>query len=145
MSPEMTKGDASRLIEELLERRPPTPRQMMLLRFFDRLDLARATKDDVSEWIDHLYSSDSRLERAWDRFKRLTDHDPRGQDPSIVPVGAFREYVETKMSPALNRIASHCMGLRSLQAPKQAISPSAFFPPLLRDSGSIRQPSPSRL
>src|SRR5688500_2373300 len=48
VAPGMTKGQASELIEQLLERRPPTPRQRMLLRFFNRLDLLQATKDDVS-------------------------------------------------------------------------------------------------
>lgn len=96
VTPEMTKGDASQLIEELLEHRPPTPRQVMLLRFFDRLDLVHATKDDVSEWIDELYSSDSRYERAWNRFKQLMDHDPHGQDPNVVPVGAFRTYTNAR-------------------------------------------------
>jgi hypothetical protein len=94
IAPRMTKGEASQLIEQLLERRPPTPRQIMLLRFFNRLDLLQATKDDVSLWLDQLYASDERLERAWDRFKRETNHDPFGQDASIVPVGVFKNYVK---------------------------------------------------
>ena len=93
VTPQMTKGQASQLIEQLLERRPPTPRQTMLLRFFDRLDLLQATKDDVSLWIDQLYASDARLERAWDRFKRATIHDPFEQDAMVVPVGAFRDHL----------------------------------------------------
>jgi hypothetical protein len=90
ITPGMSKGEASELIEQLLERRPPTPRQTMLLRFFDRLDLMQSTKDDVSLWIDQLYASDERLERAWERFKRETNHDPFEQDATIVPVGAFK-------------------------------------------------------
>lgn len=93
VTPGMSKGEASELIEQLLERRPPTPRQRMLLRFFDRLDLLQATKEDVSLWIDELYASDEGLERAWDRFKRETNQDPSEQDATIVPVGAFRKYV----------------------------------------------------
>ncbi len=93
-SPKMTKGEAAELIDQLLERRPPTGRQLMVLRFFDRLDLANATRDDVSLWLDTLYGSDGRYERAWERFKRATNHDPYGRDPKIVPVGAFREFME---------------------------------------------------
>lgn len=93
VTPRMTKGEASELIDRLLDRRPPTPRQRMLLRFFDRLDLLQATKDDVSLWIDQLYASDERLERAWDRFKRETKQDPHEQDASSVPVGAFKRYL----------------------------------------------------
>jgi hypothetical protein len=89
----MSKGEASELIEQLLERRPPTPRQTMVLRFFGRLDLMQSTKDDVSLWLDQLYASDERLERAWDRFKRETNHDPFEQDATVVPVDAFKSYV----------------------------------------------------
>jgi hypothetical protein len=94
VAPGLTKGQASQLIDQLLERRPPTPRQTMLLRFFDRLDLLQTTKEDVSLWIDELYASDERLERAWDRFKRETNHDPSEQDATIVPVGAFKKYLQ---------------------------------------------------
>lgn len=89
----MTKGEASNLIEDLLERRPPTPRQRMLLRFFDRLDLAQAGKDEVSAWVDHLFMQDERHERAWERFKMDTRHDPTCQDPTVVPVGAYWKYM----------------------------------------------------
>ncbi|MCC6971658.1 MAG: hypothetical protein IT434_15710 [Phycisphaerales bacterium] len=93
VTPNMTKGEASNLIETLLERRPPTPRQMMVIRFFDELQMASRTKEEVSEWLDSLYARDERYEHAWERFKRETSHDPFGTDPSIVPVGAFRRYV----------------------------------------------------
>lgn len=94
VTPGLTKGEASQLIDQLLQRRPPTPRQTMLLRFFDRLDLLQATKDDVSLWVDQLYASNERLERAWERFKRETNHDPFGQEATIVPVGAFKQYLQ---------------------------------------------------
>ena len=93
VTPGMSKGEASELIEQLLARRPPSPRQTMLLRFFDRLDLMQSTKDEVSLWIDQLYASDERLERAWDRFKRETNHDPFEHDATIVPVAAFKTYL----------------------------------------------------
>lgn len=90
----MTKGEAAKQIDELLERRPPTPRQQMLLRFFDRLDLLRSTKDEVGQWLDDLFADyPSKHEMAWDRFKRTTNHDPHGQDPTIVSVGEFRKHM----------------------------------------------------
>lgn len=92
-TPGMTKGEASELIDQLLDRRPPTPRQQMLLRFFNRLDLMQSTKDEVSIWIDQLYASDERLERAWERFKRETNQDPYERNPSVVPIGAIKNYV----------------------------------------------------
>lgn len=91
--PKMTKGQASRLIDELLERRPATPRQVMLLRFFGRTDVAQSSKDEAGEWIDIFYASDERHERAWERFKRETNHDPFELDPSVVPIGACKDYL----------------------------------------------------
>jgi hypothetical protein len=88
-TPGMSKGDASDLIEQLLERRPPTPRQVMLLRFFNRMDLLSATKEQVSVWIDDLYSSKPECERAWDRFKLQKGIDPFVTDPDCVPIGAY--------------------------------------------------------
>lgn len=89
----MTKGEASHLIEDLLERRPPTARQIMVIRFFDRMELTRSSKDEVSEWMDQLYFDEPRYELAWQRFKAETNHDRHCQDPSVVPIGAFRRYL----------------------------------------------------
>lgn len=96
VSARMTKGEASQLIERLLERRPPTPRQTMLLRFFDRLDLLQLSKEEISLWVDELYARDERCERAWERYKRETNHDPYCNDAAIVPIGAFREYCRSQ-------------------------------------------------
>jgi hypothetical protein len=89
----MTKGQASEMIDGLLECRPPSPRQMMLLRFYNRLDLADQTKDEVSAFIDELFFIDIRYELAWDRFKRETGQDRFEMDPSTVPIGAVSHYM----------------------------------------------------
>lgn len=94
----MTKGDAARMIDGLLERRPPTPRQVMLLRFFDHMQLLSSDKDAVSLWVDELYAENPEYEQAWARFKRATNHDPRGQDPSVVPIGAYVNYLRRSAS-----------------------------------------------
>lgn len=94
----LTKGEASKQIDFLLERRPPTPRQTMLLRFFDRVDLARHTKEHVSLWIDELFIRQPEMERAWHRFKVETNHDPYERDANTVPVGAFRQYLKQRGS-----------------------------------------------
>ncbi len=90
--PGLTKGEASKQIDYLLERRPPTPRQIMLLRFFDRLEMANRTKEEVSYWIDELFIHQGEAERAWHRFKLETDHDPYERDPNTVPIGAYKKY-----------------------------------------------------
>lgn len=97
-SESMTKGQASRLIDQLLERRPPSPRQMMVLRFFDRLDVAERTKEEVSAWLDEFYREDEARERAWDRFKLDIGDDGTIRDPSVVPLGAFRSYLTQSAS-----------------------------------------------
>lgn len=95
--PDMTKGEASDLIEELLERRPPTPRQQMLIRFFLwDVQPPPVTKERVSEFTDIQFAMKPELERAWDRFKLETNHDPFCQDPLIVPIGAFSRYVSVQ-------------------------------------------------
>lgn len=89
----MTKGEASELIDQLLTARPPSARQIMVLRFFDRMDLSSKSKDEVCEWIDYHYGSCEEYERAWERFKRETGHDPRSLDAENVPIGAYRQYM----------------------------------------------------
>lgn len=89
----MTKGDASIVIDDLLARRLPSRRQIMLLRFLDRMDLATLTKEEVSEAIDEIFEQEEWLARAWDRFKiEHGDHERRINDPTLVPIGEFRRY-----------------------------------------------------
>ena len=94
----MTKGQASILIDALLISRPPSPRQQMVLRFFDRLDLMSKTKEEVSVWMDKLYASNPACERAWDKFKIHIGDDRTIRDPSVVPIGEFRKYMRPKTS-----------------------------------------------
>ncbi len=96
----MTKGEASHVIDALLDRRPPTPRQVMLLRFFDRVELQSSDKDTVSIWIDEVFALNLDHEQAWNRFKRETNHDPFGQDPSVVPIGAYTAYLRRPAATA---------------------------------------------
>jgi len=87
-----TRGAASDTIEHLLHHRPPTPRQMMLLRFFDRTDLADRSKEEILTWIDSLFWQDTEYELAWQRFK---NHPPAGFDdfdPETVPLGSWKNY-----------------------------------------------------
>lgn len=97
----ITKGEASELIEQLLEHRPPTPRQQMILRFFDRLDLSRTSKSEVSVWIDAMFADETSQEcKAWERFKRDTNHDPHDLDIEVVPIGAYLKYKQSVRRPS---------------------------------------------
>lgn len=95
-SERMTKGQASVLIDHLLETRPPTPRQQMVIRFFDRLDLMTNTKEQVSVWLDELFGQREDYQRAWDLFKVDVGDDGTIRDPTTVPIGAYRNYLRVR-------------------------------------------------
>lgn len=91
--PEMTKGDASDLIEDLLERRPATTRQRMLLRFFDREEMADRPLEEISQFIDELFYTNDAYESAWLRFKASVGDDRTVNDLNDVPKGGYRQFL----------------------------------------------------
>lgn len=95
----MTKGDASDTIEHYRVVRPPTPRQRMLLRFYDRCDLESTTKEEISVFIDLLYVQYPAYERAWHLYKEDVGHDNFSRDYLSVPIGAYRNYLREGSSP----------------------------------------------
>lgn len=90
--PGLTKWAASDLINELKKRSPPSPRQMMVLRFWSRLDLACLSRAQISVWLDRFYAEDDRRLPAWEMFKAEHGDDGAQRDPSWVPIGAGRHY-----------------------------------------------------
>lgn len=100
----MTKGAASLLIDQLLEHRPPSPRQRMVLRFFDRIDLMEQTKEEISIWLDGLYRQHEEYEQAWHLFKAEIGDDGTMCDPSMVPIGAYRRYLRSPRAPRATEI-----------------------------------------
>jgi hypothetical protein len=89
----ITKDDASELIQQLLARNGPTPRQMMILRFWGRMEMAESSKDEVSEWMSQFYTEDPRRKLAWEKFKIENGDDGLQRDPSWVPVGIGGTYL----------------------------------------------------
>jgi hypothetical protein len=86
--PILTKSHASKLIGELKEGdNSPTPRQIMVLRFWNRLDLANRSRNDVSNWLDNFYAQDSRRKSAWNLYKLQNKDDGTQRDPSWVKIG----------------------------------------------------------
>lgn len=97
----LTKGRASQIIDELLAKpRPPSNRQMMVLRFWDRLDLASGTVDSVGEWMDEHYASDPRHRQAWERYKEEAGDDGSQGNPDSVPIGIGKSYMGSIISDA---------------------------------------------
>ena len=98
---QLTKTAASSLIEELLAKQrksqssqqPPTPRQIMVLRFWNRMDLAQSSKWDVEQWLNQFYDEDPRRKAAWETFKSENGDDGSQHDPSWVPIGIGESYL----------------------------------------------------
>jgi hypothetical protein len=94
LPPGSTKVQASELIDWLLENRP-TARQMMVLRFWNRLDLAKSSVDRVSDWMDSFYQEDPFRKEAWELWKAEANESGGRTYYSIgnVPIGAGMEYL----------------------------------------------------
>ena len=54
----ISKREASGMIERLFENPPVSNRQLMFLRFWNRMDLANRTKREVCEWMDNFIQED---------------------------------------------------------------------------------------
>ena len=89
----ITHADAAGIIRQLLARQQPTPRQMMVLRFWNKTDLMQSTKDEVAAWLGQFYDEDPRRKEAWEKFKLENEEDGSQHDPSFVPMGAGESYL----------------------------------------------------
>ena len=92
----MTKRQASEAITALTDRDGPTVRQIMVLRFWNRLDMLSWSVDEVSSWMDDFYRQDERHLDAWELWKYENgDSGRRSQDQiERVPIGAGYAYLE---------------------------------------------------
>lgn len=91
---DLGKWEASDLIDQLKQRAPPSNRQMMVLRFWNRLELAKSGRQSLSEWMDEFYAEDSKRVAAWELFKQETGDDGSQSNPSSVPLGAGYQYLQ---------------------------------------------------
>lgn len=100
-SPGFSRADVDEIIPHLekefrespAKQQLPTPRQMMVLRFWNRMDLAQSSKWAVEQWMSQFYSEDPRRKAAWEAFKLETGDDGSQHDPSSVPIGAGEIYL----------------------------------------------------
>jgi len=91
----MSRREASEFIERSFNQ--PSNRQLMLLRFWNRMDLADKTRSEVSEWIDEFTQDNQERWEAWSLFKDEIEDDGGQNDPSIVPIGAGERYLRKVM------------------------------------------------
>ena len=93
-TPGLSKRDASVMIDRLLANNErPSNRQMMVLRFWNRLELAVDGKRAIFAWMDEWYREDGDRRRAWELFKEENGDDGGQSDPSRVEVGIGEEYL----------------------------------------------------
>lgn len=91
--PGINKGDASSLISDYIQKKEsrPSPRQLMVLRFFDRMDLIDKTKAEITDWMDQWYSVDPKRKEAWENYK--SDNGGDIIDPENVEIGIGLAYL----------------------------------------------------
>ena len=109
---DMSMEQASKLIDSLLaSSKSVSNRQMMVLRFWNRLDVAQGGKRAVSEWMDEWYDEDPDRQAAWSLWKE--EHDDRGRqdNPTKVAIGIGERYLKRVKSGSTK---SGCLVLAGL-------------------------------
>lgn len=90
----LTKAEASAEIDRrLCSAASVSNRQMMVLRFWNRLDVADRGRSGVSEWMDEHYDADPDHQAAWKLWKEDSDDRGRQDDPQRVPIGIGSKYL----------------------------------------------------
>lgn len=92
--PRLTKSAAATLIQELVGYGDkPTPRQIMILRFWNRMDLATGTKNEIAEWQQRFYAENPMRKEAWELYKKQNNDDGTQRDSSWVEIGEGENYL----------------------------------------------------
>jgi len=96
-----TKQDASELIERLLHSNGSiSPRQHMVLRFWNKTPEPDWGRAQVSMWMDQWYEQDPDRQFAWELFKEESGDTGTARSPERVPVGVGQTYLRKVKSGA---------------------------------------------
>lgn len=90
----LTKAEASAIIDQLKDHSRASQRQMMVLRFWDRLDMAAEHRTTITAWMDEFYTTNPLRKSAWEYFKKDFHDDGSQRDASWVPLGAGYGYLK---------------------------------------------------
>jgi len=90
---DLTRSQASERIENHFANPPASNRQVMFLRFWNRMDLSNLSRRDIAEWMDAFINDDKMRWQAWDLYKDESGDDGEQNDPSTVPLGAYTKYL----------------------------------------------------
>jgi hypothetical protein len=89
----LTRAEASEVIDQMFQNPPASNRQLMFLRFWNRMDLAHLSRREIAEWMDEFTTQDPSVWEAWTLFKNESGDDGEQNDPSFVPIGAGEKYL----------------------------------------------------
>jgi hypothetical protein len=89
----LSRREASEMLDGLFTDPPASNRQIMFLRFWNRMDLTTKPRREISEWMDSFIQADHARWLAWDLFKDECGDDGSQRDPSFVPIGAGEKYL----------------------------------------------------
>ena len=89
----LTRRAASEMIDEFFSNPPPTNRQLMVLRFWNRLDLSGCSRREISDWMDAFLNEDYNRWGAWELYKKESGDDGLQNDPEVVPIGVGESYL----------------------------------------------------
>lgn len=97
----LTKGEASDMIDSAVNSsRSVSNRQMMVLRFWNKIAVAKQGRNRVSEWMDDWYTDDPDRKAAWELWKEDNDDHGRQDSPEKVPLGIGYKYLKRVKSGA---------------------------------------------
>ena len=97
-STDFSRVEADQVIARLFSKQAkdanpvPLDRQMQILRFWDRIELALLSREAVAQWLNQFYDEDPRRRVAWEKFQ--ADYGDLWQDdPFWVPIGMGESYL----------------------------------------------------
>jgi hypothetical protein len=90
----LTRAEASEVIDGLFQNPPASNRQIMFLRFCNRMDLSHLSKREIVDWMDEFINQNPLVWKAWNLFKKESSDDGEQNDPSFVPIGAGEKYLQ---------------------------------------------------
>lgn len=89
----LTRAQASEAIEANFSNPRASNRQLMFLRFWNQMDVAQYDRRQIAEWMDNFIAADHRRWAAWNLYKEVIDDDGGQNDPTLVPLGEYVNYL----------------------------------------------------
>jgi hypothetical protein len=93
---DFSQVEADQIIARMLSKQTDKPalldRQMQILRFWNRIELALLSREAVAQWLNQFYDEDPRRQAAWEKFQAEYAHIWQ-DEPYWVPIGVCESYL----------------------------------------------------